>query len=116
MTYIQGFLVPVPEGRRDAYHAMAAKAAPIFAEYGATRIVEAWADDLADGKRTDMKRAVKAEPGETVVFSWIEWPDRATHDAAGEKIMNDERMQPEGEMPFDGKRMFWGGFKQLVVA
>lgn len=110
MTYIQGFLVPVKPGQKDAYRDMAAKAAPLFAEYGATRTVECWGEELPDGKRTDMKRAVQAEPGEGVVFSWIYWPDKATCDAAAEKMMNDDRMKPEGEVPFDMRRMIYGGF------
>ena len=117
MSYVQGFLVPVPEEKREAYRAMAAQAAPIFAEHGAVRVVEAWADDVRDGQRTDMKKAVKAEAGETVVFSWIEWPDGATCEAAGEKMMADERMQPPaGGMPFDGKRMVYGGFDVVHTA
>jgi uncharacterized protein YbaA (DUF1428 family) len=114
MGYTDGFILPVPEGKKEAYRAMAAKAAPIFQEYGATRVIEAWGDDVPDGKVTDYKKAVKAEDGEKVVFSWVEWPDKATRDAAWEKIMKDERMKPDGEMPFDGKRMFWGGFAPIL--
>ena len=112
--YADGYLVPVPEGNKDAYRAMAEKAAPIFREYGATRVVEAWGDDVPDGKVTDYKRAVKAESGENVVFSFVEWPDKATRDTAWGKIMKDERMKPDGDTPFDGQRMFWGGFKPVV--
>ena len=114
MGYTDGFIVPVPEGQKEAYRAMAQKAAPIFQEYGATRVIEAWGDDVPDGKVTDYKMAVKAEDGENVVFSWIEWPDKATRDAGWAKIMQDERMQPPADMPFDGKRMFWGGFRPLI--
>ncbi|MBC7987683.1 MAG: DUF1428 domain-containing protein [Sphingomonadaceae bacterium] len=112
--YADGFVLPVPDEKKEAYRAMAAKAAPIFREYGATRVVEAWGDDVPDGKVTDYRRAVKAEEGENVVFSFVEWPDKATRDAAWAKIMEDERMKPEGDMPFDGKRMFWGGFEPIV--
>jgi uncharacterized protein YbaA (DUF1428 family) len=114
MSYVDGFIVPVPQGNKDAYRAMAAKAAPIFAEYGATHVMEAWGDDLPRGKATDFFMAVKAEEGENVVFSWITWPDKATRDAGWGKIMQDERMKPQGDMPFSGPRMFWGGFEPLV--
>jgi uncharacterized protein YbaA (DUF1428 family) len=113
-SYTDGFVVPLPEGKRDAYREMASKMAGIFREYGASRVVEAIGDDVQHGKVTDFYRAVKAEPGETVVFSFIEWPDKATRDEGWKKIMEDERAKPSGEMPFDGKRMFWGGFDKLV--
>lgn len=112
--YTDGCLLPVHPGKKDAYRAMATKAASLFRQYGATRVVEAWGDDVPDGKVTDFKRSVKAADGENVVFSFIEWPDKATRDAGWEKMMSDERMKPDGEPPFDGKRMFWGGFKPVV--
>jgi uncharacterized protein YbaA (DUF1428 family) len=113
--YADGYVVPVPSGNKKAYREMAAKAAEVFREYGATRVVEAWGDDVPDGKVTDFKRAVKAKDDETVVFSFVEWPDKATRDAAWPKIMEDRRMKPDREkMPFDGQRMFWGGFKPLL--
>ncbi|WP_404336985.1 DUF1428 domain-containing protein [Sphingomonas sp. MMS12-HWE2-04] len=114
MSYIDGFVAPVREEKKQAYLDMAAKAAPIFREYGALRVVEGWGNDLPHGKTTDFFLAVKAEDGENVVFSWIVWPDKATRDAGWEKVMADERMKPEGDMPFDGKRMFWGGFDPIV--
>lgn len=111
MSYVQGFVIPVLEANRKAYRDLAAKTAPIFMEYGATRIVETWGDNIPDGTTTDFRRAVKAEEGENVVFSWIVWPDKATADAAHEKIFNDPRMAaPDGSIPFDGKRMIYGGF------
>jgi len=110
MSYIQGFVVPVPEGNKQAYIDMAAKVAPMFAEFGALRTVECWGEDIPDGKRTDFKRAVKAEAGERIVFAWVFWPDKATCDAAAEKMQSDERMQPPADIPFDGKRMIFGGF------
>jgi uncharacterized protein YbaA (DUF1428 family) len=113
--YIDGFVLPVPESKREAYHDMASKAAAKFKEYGALRDVEAWADDVPDGKVTDFKRAVKAEGEEKVVFSFIEWPDKETRDAGWKKMMEDPSMQPDKEnMPFDGQRMFWGGFRPLI--
>lgn len=114
MAYIDGYVLPVPEGNKDAYRTMADKAARVFQEYGATRVVEAWGHDVPRGKTTDFYMATKAEDGETVVFSWVTWPDKATRDAGWEKIMADERMKPDGDMPFDGKRMFWGGFEPIV--
>jgi uncharacterized protein YbaA (DUF1428 family) len=113
--YADGYVVPVPSGNKQAYREMATKAAEVFKEYGATRVVEAWGDDVPEGKVTDFKRAVKARDDETVVFSFVEWPDKATRDAAWPRIMEDERMQPDRDkMPFDGQRMFWGGFKPLL--
>jgi uncharacterized protein YbaA (DUF1428 family) len=114
MGYTDGFILPVPEGNKEAYRAMADKASKIFREYGAVRVVEAWGDDVPDGKVTDYRMAVKAEEGEKVVFSWVEWPDKATRDAGWAKVMQDDRMKPDGEMPFDGKRMFWGGFAPIL--
>ncbi|MES2097328.1 MAG: DUF1428 domain-containing protein [Pseudomonadota bacterium] len=110
MSYFQGFVIPVKPDRKDAYRAMAAKGAPVFADYGATRTVECWEESVPDGKRTDLRRAVAAEPGEKIVYSWVWWPDKATCDAAAEKLMTDERMQPDGEMPFDMARMIYAGF------
>jgi uncharacterized protein YbaA (DUF1428 family) len=115
MGYADGFLVPVPDQNRDAYRELAEKSARIFREYGATRVVEAWGDDLPDGKVTDFRRAVQAEPGELIVYSWIEWPSKAARDAAWPKLMEDERMQPGPEgMPFSGPRMMWGGFAPIL--
>ncbi|WP_406693387.1 DUF1428 domain-containing protein [Sphingomonas cannabina] len=114
--YTDGFLVPVTPEKREAYREMAAKAAVIFREHGATRVVEAWGDDVPDGKVTDYKGAVLAEKGENVVYSWIEWPSKEARNAGWEKVMADERMKPPAEMPFDGKRMIWGGFEPIVQA
>lgn len=112
--YVDGFVVPVPEAKREAYRELAAKMAKVFRQHGALRVVEAIADDVSHGEVTDFYRAVKAEDGETVVFSFIEWPDKATRDEAWQKIMADETMKPDGEMPFVGQRMFWGGFDKIV--
>ena len=111
--YTDGFVVPVPEGKTDAYQQLAQKMAGVFREHGATRVVEALSDDVPNGEVTDFYRAVKAEDGEKIVFSFIEWPDKQTRDDAWAKIMADESMKPEGDMPFSGQRMFWGGFETI---
>lgn len=113
MSYISGFLVPVPTDRKEDYRKLAADAAEMFRGYGATEIVEAWGEDVRDGKITDFKRAVKAKDNETVVFSWIVWPDRATADAAEKKMMADDTMTPPADAPFDTKRMIFGGFAPI---
>ncbi len=113
MSYMQGYLIPVPKENKQAYIELAALSAKIFHEYGATRIVENWSDTVPDGKVTDFKRAVKAEANEAIVFSWIEWPDKATCDAAEQKMHNDPRWEEMIEMPFDGKRMIWAGFEPI---
>ena len=117
MGYADGFLVPVPEGNKEAYREMAAKAAAVFQEHGATRVVEAWADDVPDGKVTDYKRAVLAKDGEKVVYSWIEWPSKEARDEGWKKVMDDERMKRAHDtMPFDGRRMIYGGFAPILDA
>jgi uncharacterized protein YbaA (DUF1428 family) len=112
--YVDGFVVPVPEAKRDSYRELASKMAKVFRQHGATHVVEAFGNDVPKGEVTDFYRAVKAEDGEAVVFSFIEWPDKATRDTAWKAIMADESLRPQGEMPFDGKRMFWGGFEKIL--
>jgi uncharacterized protein YbaA (DUF1428 family) len=114
MSYIDGFVIPVPTGKKQAYRDMAAKAAPLFREYGATQIVECWGDDVPDGKVTDFKRAVNATAAESIVFSWIVWPSKQVRDAANDKMKSDPRMKMSDDMPFDGKRMIFGGFEILL--
>lgn len=117
-AYVQGFLIPVPAGNKAAYRKAAADMWAIMRDYGAKRVVEAWQVDVPNGKQTDFFRAVKAGDGEIVVFSFIEWESREVCDAAHDKMMQDERMRQipdqEGAMPFDGKRMIYGGFKPVV--
>jgi len=109
--YVDGFVVPVPTGKKDAYIAMARKGWELFKEFGATRQVECWGDDVPKGKLTDFQGSVKATDGETVVFSWIEWPNKALRDEGHKKMMSDPRMKEWGkDMPFDGKRMIFAGF------
>ena len=117
MGYVDGYLVPVPDGNKDAYRAMAAKASEVFRDHGATRVVEAWGDDVPDGKVTDYHRAAHRKDGETVVFSWVEWPDKETRMAGWDKVMKDERMQHDpNDQTFDGKRIIYGGFAPIVEA
>ena len=112
--YFDGFVTPVPEGKLDAYRDMAQNVSKLFREHGALRDVEAVSDDVPKGEVTDFYRAAKSEGGEKVFFSFLEWKDKQTRDEAWKKIMEDERMKPQGEMPFDGKRMFWGGFEPIL--
>lgn len=113
MSYIDGFVIPVPAGKKDAYREMAAKAAPVFQEFGALEVVETWGDDVRHGKITDFYRAVGAEEGENVVFSWIVWPSKEARDEGNKKVMADPRMQPTGDVPFDMKRLIFGGFTPI---
>jgi|SRR5690606_36487722 len=115
MSYIEGFVAAVPSANKQAYSDHVTEAAGLLKEFGATRVVECWGDDVPDGKITDFKRAVQAKEDEVVVFSWLEFPSRKVRDDAFEKMMSDPRMQAMGErMPFDGKRMIFGGFVPLL--
>jgi uncharacterized protein YbaA (DUF1428 family) len=114
MSYIEGFVAAVPRANKDAYRKHAAGAAPLFKKFGATRMVENWGDDVPDGKITDFKGAVKAKPDEEIIFSWIEYPDKATRDKANEQIMSDPTMNAMRDMPFDGKRAIFAGFEPVV--
>jgi uncharacterized protein YbaA (DUF1428 family) len=114
MSYIDGFVMAVPTANKQKFIDHASEFDAIFIECGATRVLECWGDDVPDGKLTDFRRAVQATPDETVVFSWIEWPDKATRDGGMHKVMNDPRMEAAGIGPFDGKRMIFGGFAPIV--
>jgi uncharacterized protein YbaA (DUF1428 family) len=115
MNYVDGFVLAVPTEKKEDYRQVALKAAAVFKEYGALKVVECWGDDVPEGKVTSFPMSVKREPHETVVFSWIIWPDKQVRDQGMEKSMADPRMQPGSfEMPFDGQRMIYGGFQIIV--
>ncbi|MEL6198647.1 MAG: DUF1428 domain-containing protein [Pseudomonadota bacterium] len=115
MSYIDGYVIPVKTDDAEAYRAFATKYAPLFKQYGATRVVESWGDDVPNGEVTDFFRAVNAGEGETVVFSWVEWPDKKTRDDGMSRAMEDPAFAEEGvQMPFDGKRMIMGSFSVIV--
>ncbi len=119
MSYIDGFVLAVPKANKGKFTQHAEIADAAFMEWGATRILECWEDDVPDGKVTDFRRAVQAKEDEAVLFSWIEWPDKATRDAGMKKVMttmeSDSRLNPEkNPMPFDGMRMIFGGFVPVV--
>jgi uncharacterized protein YbaA (DUF1428 family) len=113
--YIDGYVVPVPSGNKQAYLDVAREAADVFKDHGATRVVEAWGDDVPDGEVTDFRRAVRAKDDETVVYSFIEWPTKEARDKGMKEAMDDPRMPHDRDaMPFDGKRMIYGGFASLL--
>jgi uncharacterized protein YbaA (DUF1428 family) len=117
MSYVDGYVLPVPKKNLRAYARMAQKAGKIWREHGAIEFRECVADDVKPGKYTSFPQSVKLKPGETVIFSWIVFKSRAHRDSVNAKVMKDPRlaemMDPKA-LPFDGKRMFWGGFKTLV--
>lgn len=117
MTYVDGFVVAVPTKNRELYKKHAESAAAVFKEHGALKLVECWGDDVPEGKLTSFPMAVKRRDDETVVFSWITWPSREARDAGMKKVMEDPRLQHDiNPMPFDGKRMIYGGFEMIVDA
>ena len=112
--YVQGFLLPVRDNRQEDYRKLETESWPFFEKYGATGVVAAWGDDVPEGEQTDFYRAVKAEDSEKVVFAWMTWPDKATCDAVAAEMVNDPEMKMPDDMPFDGMRMVWAGFKPVV--
>jgi len=115
MNYIDGIVAAVPTANREAYRHHAEAAAAVFKEHGAIKVVECWGDDVPDGKVTSFPLAVQRKADETVVFSWLVWPSKAVRDAGMAKVMADPRMKPDvNPMPFDGKRLIYGGFEVLV--
>ncbi len=113
MIYVDGFIASVPSDKKSDYIDHCKEAVALFKEYGALRQVENWGDDVPDGEVTDFRKAVQAKEGEIIVFSWIEWPSKEARDEAWKKMMEDPRMK-NMSMPFDGKRMIYGGFQSLV--
>jgi uncharacterized protein YbaA (DUF1428 family) len=117
MSYIDGCVLAVPTANKDTYKKYAEDMAVIFKEYGALKLVDCWGDDVPAGKTTSFPMAVKCQENETVVFSWVVWSSKEVRDQAWQKIMADPRTQNEAyPMPFDGKRMIYGGFEMLVDA
>jgi uncharacterized protein YbaA (DUF1428 family) len=116
MNYVDGFVLAVPTAKREVYREHARTAAALFREHGALSVVECWGDDVPEGKLTSFPMAVQRQPDETVVFSWISWPSRAARDEGMKKFMADPRMPGMADMPFDGKRMIYGGFEVLLNA
>ena len=118
MAYIDGFIVPVPKDKIDAYREMSELCGKVWMEHGAVSYRECIADDVKPGKLTSFPQSVNLEENEVVVFSWIEYPSREARDATNDKVMKDPRMvgimNPEST-PFDGKRLIYGGFTDLVV-
>ncbi|KRG76531.1 RNA signal recognition particle 4.5S RNA [Stenotrophomonas ginsengisoli] len=114
MSYVDGFLAAVPLANKSAFVEHARQMDSLFLEFGALRVVECWGDDVPHGKWTDFYRAVQAGEDEAVVFSWVEWPDRETRDAGMQAMMDDPRMNTDQPMPFDGKRLIYGGFSPLL--
>src|SRR5499427_3378131 len=115
MTYVDGFVAAVPTANREKFKKHADETATIFKEYGALSVVECWGDDVPDGKLTSFPMAVQKKDDETVVFSWIVWPSKQVRDEGMKKVMTDPRIQPNvNPMPFDGKRLIFGGFEVLV--
>ena len=117
MNYVDGFVAAVPTANRETYKQHAKDAAVVFKEHGALKVVECWEDDVPEGKLTSFPMAVKRKDDEAVVFSWILWPSRNVRDEGMKKVMADPRLQPDkNPMPFDGKRLIYGGFEMLVEA
>ena len=111
--YVGGLVIPVPEYKREAYRQWAESGARFFKEFGCLEIVESWEDFVPDGKTTDFRRAVAAKPGEKIVFTWQIWSDKATFEAAEERMHQDPRMDASGEPPFDARRLILGCFQPI---
>ena len=115
MEYIDGFVAAIPNENKQKYLEHAKQAAIVFKEHGALKLVECWGDDVPEGELTSFPKAVKCKADETVVFSWIVWPSKSVRDTGIEKVMSDQRMTNENNpMPFDGKRMIFGGFQKVL--
>ena len=117
MSYVDGYIIPVPTENKEKYIEQAKEMAEVFKEYGATEIWENWADDVPEGEVTSFPMAVKCEENEVVVFSWVVWPSKEVRHKGWQEVMQDPRMNPEtNPMPFDGKRLIYGGFSNVIRA
>lgn len=115
MNYVDGYVLAVANDKKEAYRQVALRAAQVFKDHGALSVVECWGDDVPQGKVTSFPMAVKCQENESVVFSWVTWPDKATRDQGLEKAMHDPRMEMDtSKLPFDGKRLIYGGFEILL--
>jgi uncharacterized protein YbaA (DUF1428 family) len=114
MSYVDGMVTPVTTARKAEYRKMAEDWHRLLKEYGATRVVECWGNDVPDGKVTDFKKAVQSEPTETICLSWVVWPSKEARDAANAKLRTDPRAQMSGDMPFNMQRMIYAGFEVLM--
>ena len=115
MTYVDGFVAAVPSAKREEFRRHAETAGAVLKELGALEVVDCWGDDVLEGEVTSFPLAVKCQPEETVCFGWILWPSREVRDAGMETFMSDPRMSHEANpMPFDGKRMIFGGFEVIL--
>lgn len=115
MKYVDGFVAAVATVDRDKYQKYAQEAAAVFKAYGALSVVECWGNEVPEGKVTSFPMAVKCQPHETVIFSWVTWPSKAVRDQGMQKVMQDPRFDMESNpMPFDGKRLIYGGFEMIV--
>ena len=116
MSYVDGFVAAVPTANKARFQAHIDEAGKVFMEHGATQYVECWGDDVPPGEVTSFPMAVKCQPDETVIFSWVMWPSKAVRDAGMQKVMEDPRLQPDvNPMPFDGKRLIFGGFVPMIM-
>lgn len=118
MRYVDGFVLPVPKKNLAAYRRMARLGGKVWCEHGALEYIECVADDVKPGKHTSFPQSVKLKKGETVIFAYIVYKSRAHRDRVNAKVFKDPRLAPmmnPNSMPFDGKRMFWGGFKSMVA-
>lgn len=115
MTYVDGFVLAVPNANREKYIQHSKQSGEVFKDHGALKLIETWGDDVPDGEVTSFPMAVKCGPDETVCFSWLLWPSKEVRDEGMKKAMEDERLSPEkNPMPFDGKRLIYGGFEVVV--
>ena len=117
MTYVDGYVLAVPTAKREDYRKVAETCARVFKKHGALGVMECWADDVPDGKLTSFPMAVKCQDDESVVFAWALWPSRAARDVGNSRVIEElGTMFEPGDMPFDGKRMIFGGFEPIVEA